>query len=98
MQALVVTIASLLATHPATIQAPPSFGAPPLSEAELASATAAGNDGAPVMAPGIAPDLTLDLTGRMASSSIATLVSDTGAQSVTQQDTMLNLQVTLRMR
>ena len=97
MQALVVTIASLLATHPATIQTPPSFGAPPLSEAELASATAAGNDSAPVM-PGIAPSLTVDLSGRMASSSIVTLVSDTGAQSITQQDTVLNLQVTLRMR
>ena len=94
MQALVVAIASLLATHPATNQAPLSFGAPPLSEAELASAAATGNDGPPVLAPGIAPSLTLDLNGRLASSSIVTLVSDTGAQSITQQDTVLNLQVT----
>jgi hypothetical protein len=98
MQALVVAIASLLVTHPATKQAPLSFGAPPLSEAELASATAAGNDSPPVLAPAIASDLSLALTDRMASSSIVTLVSDTGAQSITQQDTVLNLQVTLRMR
>jgi hypothetical protein len=98
MQALVVAIASLLVTHPATKQAPQSFGAPPLSEAELASSTAAGNDSPPVLVPGIAPSLSFDVNGRMASASIVTLVSDTGAQSITQQDTVLNLHVTLRMR
>jgi hypothetical protein len=97
MLGLVVAIASLLATHPAT-KAPLSFGAPPLSEAELASATAAGNDNAPVMAPGTAPGPSFDVTDRAASSLIAKLVSDTGAQSTNQQDTALNFRVTLRIR
>jgi hypothetical protein len=95
MSALAAIIASLI-----TVQAAPTENfsqtalGVPVSDAELASATASNNSDARQLTA----KLSLVAPGRSPMPSVVASVSNTDPQSVGQAETVLNLQITLRTR